>query len=442
MAYYQNVLNFHRDIRYKSYQAAIELKQSSDELTRLARTYVVTGDYKYEKQYWHILDVRNGKKTRPDGRKIPLRQIMKELGFSEEEFTKLKEAEDNSNSLVMTETIAMNAVKGLYNDGKGNFNVKKAPDKTYAREIMFDEKYHQDKKIIMDPIDEFFKMLDNRTFATVEKYKSRELTVLIIIIMLIIFIVIVSISSFFISKKKISSQLNFITELSDQVFDISTELSQSSLTLSKVAAEQAASVEESSASLTEILSSLEQNTENASITNSLTTSMVSKVKDGGEAVVRTLQAMKNVAEKIDLVEEIASQTNLLSVNATIESARSEEYGQGFAVVAAEVRKLAQSSKKTAREIKVLTKESLNVAEKANDLLNTMIPEVIKVSDLITEISAAVREQTTNINYVNEAVSQLSQMAQSNAASSEELAASGESLKQRSEMLKGSMKVLS
>ncbi len=166
--------------RYHSYLLADELRQSSDDLTRMARTYVVTGNKQYEKMYWDILAIRNGEKSRPqnyervywdlilhygekprsDGEAIPLQQLMKEMGFTEKEFAKLREAQNNSNGLVQTETIAMNAMKGLYDDGSGDYVKKGEPDFEMARKIMHDMAYHEYKAAIMQPIDEFFQLLD------------------------------------------------------------------------------------------------------------------------------------------------------------------------------------------------------------------------------------------------------------------------------------------
>ena len=150
-----------QDNRYKSYLLADELRQSSDDLTRLARTYVISEDDKYEKMYWDILAIRNGQKPRPenaeriywdfvleyghkprpDDKTVALHDLMKEAGFTEEEFTLLKQAQANSDGLVTTETIAMNAIKGLYDDGKGNYNIKSEPEPVMARKIMHDNQY-------------------------------------------------------------------------------------------------------------------------------------------------------------------------------------------------------------------------------------------------------------------------------------------------------------
>jgi methyl-accepting chemotaxis protein len=160
--------------RYQSRLLADELRQSSDDLTRLARTYVVTADKRYEDQYWEVLDIRNGKaprpanydriywdfmaadgvKPRPDGQAVPLQQLMEELGFTEEEFEKLKEAQANSDNLVRMETVAMNAVKGLFDDGLGNFSLKGEPNLEMARQLMHSREYHAEKARIMRPIDE------------------------------------------------------------------------------------------------------------------------------------------------------------------------------------------------------------------------------------------------------------------------------------------------
>lgn len=149
--------------RFQSFQLANELRHSSDELTRLARTYCVTGEPRFEQAYWHVLDIRNGAKPRPDGRSIALRTLMERQGFTAAELAKLTEAEDNSNGLVTTETIAMNAMKGRFADGRGGYTRKGEPDPEMARRIMHDEQYHRDKDVIMGPIAEFEEMLDRRT---------------------------------------------------------------------------------------------------------------------------------------------------------------------------------------------------------------------------------------------------------------------------------------
>jgi methyl-accepting chemotaxis protein len=149
--------------RYQSYLLADELRQSSDDLTRLVRTYVVTGDAKYEAQYWDVLAIRNGEKPRPDGEKISLQKLMQQNQFSSEDFAKLKQAEGNSNELIKLETVAMNAVKGKFEDSDGTFTRTGTPDMELARKLVHSPEYHTYKAKIMTPIDEFFALLDRRT---------------------------------------------------------------------------------------------------------------------------------------------------------------------------------------------------------------------------------------------------------------------------------------
>ncbi len=178
--------------RYHSYLLADELRQSSDDLTRLARTYVVTGNPAYEQQYWDILDIRNGKKARPrdyhriywdfvaagenkpreDDVTISLRELMAQAGFTPEEFAKLDEAAGNSDALVQTETIAMNAVKGRFDDGRGGFSRTSEPDLTLARQLMHSPDYHAYKAQIMRPLDEFYKLMEERTQGAVDAARS------------------------------------------------------------------------------------------------------------------------------------------------------------------------------------------------------------------------------------------------------------------------------
>ncbi|MCK5718493.1 MAG: GAF domain-containing protein [Thiomargarita sp.] len=180
-----------QEIRYQSYLLADQLRQSSDDLTKMARTYVMTGDEQYEKIYWDILAIRNGEKPRLDGEIVSLQQLMRNLGFTEKEFAKLQEAQNNSNNLITTETIAMNAMKGLYDDGNGNYVKPGEPNIEMAQRIMYDMDYHQSKVAIMKPIDEFFQLFDQRTKSKVDYHIEQANSLLIIMqILATIFIII------------------------------------------------------------------------------------------------------------------------------------------------------------------------------------------------------------------------------------------------------------
>ena len=218
----------------------------------------------------------------------------------------------------------------------------------------------------------------------------------------------------------------------------SEEVSATAQSLSQAASEQAAGVEETSASIEQMTSSIAQNTENAKITDGMASKAARDAVDGGEAVQATVTAMKQIAQKIGIIDDIAAQTNLLALNAAIEAARAGEHGKGFAVVAAEVRKLAERSQVAAQEIGEVASSSVELAEKAGKLLAEIVPNIRKTSDLVQEITAASTEQSSGVGQINAAVNQLNQTTQQNASSSEELAATAEEMSGQAEQLQQTM----
>jgi methyl-accepting chemotaxis protein len=214
----------------------------------------------------------------------------------------------------------------------------------------------------------------------------------------------------------------------------SEEVSATAQSLSQASSEQAAGVEETSASIEQMTASITQNTENAKVTDGMATKAAKEASEGGEAVKATVAAMKQIADKIGIIDDIAYQTNLLALNAAIEAARAGEHGKGFAVVAAEVRKLAERSQIAAQEIGQVAGSSVELAEKAGRLLDAMVPNIRKTSELVQEITAASEEQTAGVGQINSAVGQLSQTTQQNASASEELAATAEEMSGQAEQL--------
>ena len=220
----------------------------------------------------------------------------------------------------------------------------------------------------------------------------------------------------------------------DNVASGSQQLSSTSQEMSQGATEQAAAAEEASSSMEQMAANIRQNADNALQTEKIALKSYDVVKEGGAAVSATVAAMKEIAGKISIIEEIARQTNLLALNAAIEAARAGEHGKGFAVVAAEVRKLAERSQKAAAEISELSGSSVEVAEKAGTMLTQMIPDIQHTAELVQEISAASREQNTGAEQVNQAIQQLDQVIQQNASGSEEMASTAEELSSQAEQM--------
>ena len=218
----------------------------------------------------------------------------------------------------------------------------------------------------------------------------------------------------------------------------SEELSATAQQLSQGATEQASAAEESTSSMEEMTSSVQQNADNARQTDKIASKAAEDGKTGGHAVAQTVQAMKQVAEKINIIEEIARKTDLLALNAAVEAARAGEHGKGFAVVASEVRKLAERSQTAAAEISRLTVDGVKTADGAGQLLAGLVPDIQKTAELIREIAAASAEQSTGAMQVNKAIQQLDLVIQQNAAAAEEMASTAEELSGQAGALQSSI----
>lgn len=228
-------------------------------------------------------------------------------------------------------------------------------------------------------------------------------------------------------RDQLSSVVQQVRTNSDALGSASQQISATAQAISQSATEQASGVEETTASIEQLSSSVKQNADNAKLTKNISSTAAGEAANSGVAVKRTVEAMREIADKISLIEDIAYKTNLLSLNAAIEAALAGEHGKGFTVVAAEVRKLAENSRITAQEINSLAKNSVKIAEDAGDLLENMVPKIQKTADLVDEITASSEEQAQGIGQISDAVGQLDKAAQQNASGSEQLAATAEEL---------------
>jgi methyl-accepting chemotaxis protein len=218
----------------------------------------------------------------------------------------------------------------------------------------------------------------------------------------------------------------------------SQELSASSEQVSQGATEQAAAAEEASASMEQMAANIKQNADNAAQTEKIARQSAKDAEVSGEAVNRAVAAMRTIAEKISIVQEIARQTDLLALNAAVEAARAGEHGKGFAVVASEVRKLAERSQSAAAEISAMSGDTVQAAQEAGDMLSRLVPDIRKTAELVSEITTACREQDIGASQINEAIQQLDKVTQQNSSASEEMAATSEELAAQSEELQNSI----
>jgi methyl-accepting chemotaxis protein len=438
------------EVRYSSYLLADELRQSSDDLTRLARTYVISGESKWKDQYQEVLDVRAGKRPRPsEYHKVywdfraadirpargevaaaPLAELMQRAGFTKEEFEKLSEAERNSNDLVNTETRAMSMVAGGAQAA--------AAERAQAAALMHDHSYHAFKAKIMQPVDEFFAAVDARTQASIVAAEDTKAFWYAALIAIGAALVILLLGALWLIYGRLSRSLNEAMRVSDAIasgrLDIEVapsgprevaalleamgsmrsqlvrlvanvrqnanavatacaHIAQGNSDLSSRTQEQASALQQTASSMEELSAAVTQNADSAAQAEKLTRSASAIAARGGEVVGKVVDTMKGISESsgkiadiIGVIDSIAFQTNLLALNAAVEAARAGEQGRGFAVVAAEVRQLAQRSAEAARQIRTLILDSVERVDQGAAFVD-------QAGATMTEMVAAIKRVT-------------------------------------------------
>lgn len=502
------------EVRYDSYLLADELRQSSDDLTRLARTFVVTGDEKWKEQYQEVLDIRAGRRARPaqyhkiywdfraadihpargEEPAVALSELMKRAGFTAEEFEKLSEAERNSNDLVRTETLAMNMVSAAGKDLQAG-----ASDLARAQKLMHDDDYHRFKAKIMQPVDEFFAAVDERTQQTIRAAEAKKTFWYAALIVIAAVVLAMLVGALWLAYRRLSRSLdesvrvanaiasgrldvevspagprevaslleamgsmraqleNVVSQVrrhADTVALACDQIAQGNNDLSRRTQEQASALQESAASMEELSAAVHRNADNASQADKLSRGAREIAARGGDVVGRVVDTMQDISDSshriadiIGVIDGIAFQTNLLALNAAVEAARAGEQGRGFAVVAAEVRQLAQRSAEASKQIRGLILDSnervdqgKGLVEQAGTTMGELVDAIKRVTDLMSEISAASLEQSSGVTQISHAVAQMDSATQQNAALVEQSAAAAEMLREQAHQLVAAMAV--
>jgi methyl-accepting chemotaxis protein len=238
--------------------------------------------------------------------------------------------------------------------------------------------------------------------------------------------------------ERIAEVVGDVDQAAERLSSGSAELTSAAQSLADGAVKQASSVEEVSSSMEEMAGSISQNANNAQETEEISEKAATDAQKSGEAVAEAVQALKNIAERTKIIEDIARQTNLLALNAAIEAARAGEHGKGFAVVASEVRKLAERSGQAAAEISDLSSSSVDVADRAGQMLAQLVPGIQRTAELIQDISAACAEQSTGATQVNNALQELDGVIQQNASASEQTASTSATISHQARQLRDSV----
>jgi methyl-accepting chemotaxis protein len=437
----QRVLQASYVTRETSLGLAAELRASSEDLTRLARTYVVTGDPAHEKAYWTVLAVRNGEQARADGRTVALRELMKQEGFTPQEFDLLAQAERNSNGLVTTETIAMNAVKGRFADDKGGYTLEAAPDLELARRIMHDHRYHEDKTKIMQPILEFEQLMQQRTLADVQRARDRSDWLMGSAVVLAVLALLLSWFTVRVHQRSLNRAVDSISDVAHNVDGGASQVASSSVSLSDGSSQLVFEVEEISGVMSR--SSQALHSSSRSVADAVTLVDQQQTQFGGvsKSLDQLALAMEQIGEsaarinKINAaIDEIAFQTNILALNAAVEAARAGEAGAGFAVVADEVRSLAQRCAQAAREASILVEESsLRSSEgqlQVSHVMSAMTglrSQTQQVAEVVVLVKQLNQEQMRSFDEVRLSLDRIGSVVDRVASGSEEGSAAAEEL---------------
>jgi methyl-accepting chemotaxis protein len=402
----QNQLYENQNRKFESYLLADELRQSSDDLTRLMRTYAMTGEDKYKDYFFTVLDIRNGKKPRPerynriywdfytvngnkprpDEKKITLADLMKQTGFTESEFAKLEEARKNSDSLVRTEEIAMSAMQGKLEENGKSLILPNENLKEFARRILHNEKYHSDKFNIMKPIDDFYVMLEERTNQEVMDSKDRQTLLLQITIFVLVFLVLASLFSFYYIHREVTRPvLNFSREIQELTTnkDLTKQLINNS---HNEIGELATKFNEFIKSIHTLFLAFQANSKSVNV---LATSLEIAIKETKESFVEVSFATDSVANEtgqlMHFTETITDMMNESKEKISIGSNLSKNNSNNAQSLLSEINAAYSELNLANRELKIISSQ-LDETAKATESLSERSREIHSVLISVREIS--------------------------------------------------------
>ena len=455
----------------QAFELASEMEESSEDLTNYIRLYAMTGNTAYRTAYNRVIDIRNGKVSNDDGVKKAFSDKVLEMELTYEENNYILKSQDLSNNLAILETEVMNFLDNYLrlhpNADLGN---SADPEVLANQARLFSAEYTNQTDAIMEPIGKFKKTLLAR--AEIEKIDAEvtasEATVigLVVLIAYVVFIVLALFFAMVYILRSLGSEPEILKNLLARVEDgdLTVNFTEGSAkkypnslsgsiqaSLAKIASVMhdtvsmlvlvtqqsetmysssqelaigverlASSTQKISANMREIAEHARQTADNAGETRFIAGQTVSDSREGGEAVIHTVNAMNDIAMKISIIEDIADQTNLLALNAAIEAARAGEAGKGFAVVAGEVRKLAERSSIAANEINGMTTDSVAIVDRAGKLISGVVPNIEKTGQLIEEIAAASRNQDAGMQRIQDAIHEMEAAAEENTSASTQL----------------------
>lgn len=474
-----------------------ELRQSSDDLTRLARTYVVTADPGYEAAYWQVLAVRDGRAARPDGRRVPLRQLMEEVGFSETELALLQRAEDNSNQLVAIEVAAFQAMQGRFVRSGQSFSREAADyvagaavDQGLAIRIMHDATYHAEKERIMQPIEEATAQVATRTEGAIESQATANRRLLIAALLVGAVLLLMVWLNHLLAQRPVIMAIAGVTrdldqlargtadlsrrmasQRNDEIGELSTALDRTldrfqsllgevagaagavtagSARLVHTAGELQSQVQGQATAISEMSAAAHAISESAGNLSTEGGSMAASVQStathaaaGEQALVDLVTGMqeieaasqamtarlgsiseraRDISGVVEAISRVASQTNLLSLNAEIEAEKAGEAGQGFSVVAREVRRLADQSARSAADVERNVAEMRSSVEGGVVTLDGLAQKVTALAVVVQDVYRVMGRITTEVCDLAPRFDHLDAGARSQAAAAAQIAA--------------------